>query len=153
MKHRPTRKAQRTNHGAAASPSSEALMQKGDLLDPFTVGSWTPCADLCETESRVLIRVELPGVELSDVKVSLQGEAVRIEGVKRSPERLDKLLCYYCLERRYGRFDRRLRLGTLVNARMAAASLENGILTIELPRVEERRGGVISIPIGPRPER
>ncbi|HYK88246.1 MAG TPA: Hsp20/alpha crystallin family protein, partial [Acidobacteriota bacterium] len=55
--------------------------------------------------------------------------------------------CYYCLERRYGRFDRSIPIHWVVDARAARASLERGVLTVKLPKLEDRRGQLVKIPI------
>ena len=127
--------------------SSDLLLQRHDLLDPFTVNSWVPHVDLCQTEDRVLIRAELPGVMLSDIHLTFQKDMLQLQGIKREPDKNRKLRCYYCLERRYGKFDRRINIDWIVNPREIRASLNKGILTVELPRVRDRRGTVVEIPI------
>jgi HSP20 family protein len=127
--------------------SSELLLDRDDFLNPLSIGSWTPPVDKCQTESHVVIRVELPGVKLSDISISFRVESLRIQGVKRAPVSSHKLLCYYCLERRYGKFDRTLHISWTVNPRQATAYLDKGILTIELPKLKDRRGETISIAI------
>ncbi len=140
------------NSRTAAQESSEAqpsdlIVQKHDFLDPFAIGSWTPYIDICQTEERVLIRAELPGVSHSDITLTFQGDSLRLQGIKREPEQSRKLLCYYCLERRYGRFDRQINVGCVVNPRQARAYLDNGILSVELPKLKDRRGSMVKIQI------
>jgi HSP20 family protein len=103
--------------------------------------------DICETESHVYVRAELPGVEQGDIAVSFQGDGLRLRGIKRAPAQFGKLLCYYCLERRYGRFDRHVTIGWIVNPRLARAHLSRGILTVELPKLKDRRGETVEIQI------
>lgn len=124
------------------------LMGGGRFLDPSAVGSWTPNVDICQTRrGRILVHVELPGVDSSDVSVSFQGENLRIQGIKREPAQSQKLLCYYCVERRYGKIDRTIHIGWVVNPKIARASMENGILTIILPKINDRRGNRVEIQI------
>jgi len=123
------------------------LLEGRDFLDPFAVGSWTPPVDICQTESRVQVRIELPGVDLSDIALSFQGENLRIQGVKREQVRSPKLLCFYCLERRYGKFDRQVAIKGILNPRKSHAYFENGVLTVELPKIKDKRGDVVAIPI------
>jgi HSP20 family protein len=127
--------------------SADLLLEGRDLLDPFAVGLWTPPVDICQTESRVLVRIELPGVELSDVSLTFQGESLRIRGVKREQVQSRKLLCFYCLERRYGRFDRQIAIKGVLNPRMSRSCLEKGILTVEIPTVKDRRGETVELQI------
>jgi HSP20 family protein len=127
--------------------SADLLLDRNDFLDPFAVGSWTPYVDTCQTEKHVVVRVELPGVNPSDIAITFAGENLRIQGIKREPPQSHKLLCYYCLERTYGKFDRNLHIGWVVNPRRARAYLKKGVLTIEFPKVEDRRGNAIKIRI------
>ncbi len=132
---------------SSIAQSADLLLEGHDFLDPFAVGSWTPPVDICQTESRVRVRIELPGVELSDIALSFQGENLRIQGVKREQGRSPKLLCFFCLERRYGRFDRQVAIKGVLNPRKCHAYLENGVLTVEIPTIKDRRGAIVEIPI------
>jgi HSP20 family protein len=127
--------------------SSDLLMQRRDLLDPFAVDSWIPHVDLCQTEDRVLVRAELPGVALPDIHLTFEKDTLRLQGIKREAGKNRKLGCYYCLERRYGKFDRRITLDWIVNPRQIRAFLNKGILTVELPKLRDRRGTVLEFPI------
>jgi HSP20 family protein len=131
----------------SVSRSSDLLLHRRDFVDPFTVGAWTPHVDICQTENRVLVRAELPGVESSDINLSFQGDSIRLQGFKRENRQERKLLCYYCLERRYGRFDRHIAINWIVDPRRARAYLDKGILTIELPKLKDRRGDAVKIQI------
>jgi HSP20 family protein len=141
------RRQKRASKKSIIVRSPDFLLQRHDFMDPFAVGTWAPHVDICQTESRVLVRAELPGVDASDIHISFQGESLRLQGIKREPEQARKLTCYYCLERRYGRFDRQISIGCIVNPRQARAYIEKGILTIELPKLEDRRGDKVEIQI------
>jgi len=132
---------------SSAGQASDLLLDRDDFLNPLSIGSWTPPVDKCQTESHVVIRVELPGVKSSDISVSFKGEILHIQGVKREPVSSQKLRYYFCLERSYGKFDRILHISWVVNPRKANARLEKGILTIELPKLKERRGEMVKIKI------
>lgn len=139
-------KAKRNTHGSAIVQPADLLLGRHDFLTPFAVGSWNPSVDICQTPNRISVRIELPGVDPSDIDLSYQGGNLRIQGIKREQPR--ELLCYYCLERRYGRFDRLIVINGVVNPRKSVAILDKGILTIELPLLKERRGDIVKIRIG-----
>ncbi len=141
------RNSKQTVHKSSIAPPSDLLLQGQDFLDPPVVGSWTPQVDICETESGVLLRAELPGVDSQDIAISFQRDSLRLQGIKREPTQSRKLLCYYCLERTYGRFDRHINIGRIVNPRLARAHLNKGILTVELPKLKDRRGEAVEIQI------
>jgi len=116
----------------------------------LAVGTWVPNVDLCETREALLVRIELPGIALTDVRVTIDRSVLRVQGMKREQPASSKLLCYYCLERSYGRFSREIPLERVVDTKRARAILSNGILTIELPKVVDRRGSAFEVPIEKR---
>ncbi len=132
---------------ASARHSSDLLLDRDDGLNPLSIGSWIPSVDKCQTESHVVIRVELPGVKASDIWLSIKGENLHIQGIKKEALPSRKPICYYCLERNYGKFDRTLHISWDVNPRQAHAHLDKGILTIELPKLKDRRGETVKIKI------
>lgn len=125
--------------------AGDLILETDDFLDRISL-TWSPHMDICESKSSVTVRVELPGVDLSDVRVTIQDGNLRVRGNKRESSTAPKLLCYYCVERRYGRFDRKIAIDLAVDARRARASLDKGILTIEIPKLQDR-GQLFEIPI------
>jgi HSP20 family protein len=133
--------------GLAVMRSADLLLQKQDVWDRYAVGSWIPHVDICQTEEMVVVRTELPGIALDDVHITLQGAILRLQGEKREKRKTREIISCICLERRYGRFDRSINIGYIVNPQKANASMDKGILTIELPKLEDRRGAIVEIPI------
>jgi HSP20 family protein len=126
--------------------SADLIRQHHDVWDELASGGWVPYADICRTESRIVVRVELPGVAGADVRIEFAEGVLRVSGVKRESRR-HRIERYLCMERRYGRFERSLPIDWIVNPRRARAWLDRGILTVELPRLRNRPGTVV-IPLG-----
>lgn len=127
--------------------SADLIRGHHDVWDELASGVWVPYADICQTESRITVRVELPGVDPADLRIAFEGDVLRVEGVKRERRPRRAFERYLCLERRYGRFQRSLNIDWIVNPRRARAWLDRGILTVELPRRRNRPGTVV-IPLG-----
>lgn len=123
------------------------ILEAEEILDRLAVGSWTPNVDICESPDAITVRVELPGIQSADIKLTVQNGVLRVQGVKREPAAARERVSYYCLERRYGRFDRQIIIDRVTDARRSRASLADGVLTIEIPRIEDRRGVMLEIPI------
>jgi HSP20 family protein len=102
--------------------------------------AWLPPVDLCESDERVTVRVELPGVGAEQVEVSLTNDELRVSGRKRkgAPRGVTRHLCS---ERSFGQFARTIPLRWPVRRDAATAALRDGVLTISLPKLKERRGG------------
>jgi len=122
------------------------IFDSADSFQCLTL-AWTPHVDVCETPKAVVLRIEVPGVQASDLQVTLRNGEVIVSGVKREAGASRQLLCYYCVERRYGKFERRIRIEAVVDARRSRARLDKGILTIRVPKRQDRRGPAFRIPV------
>src|SRR5512136_2999684 len=114
------------------------------LLDTFLFGKpktngfaeekeLRPPIDAAETESELIVNVEIPGVDPKDIDVSLSGDTLFIEGEKK-PETEEKEEDYHLVERNYGSFTRSIRLPVEVQSDKISASYKNGVLTVVLPK-------------------
>ena len=124
---------------------SSLILEAEEILDRLALGGWTPNVDICETAESVTVRVELPGIDPADFRLTIQDGVLRVQGIKREAAKALERLSYYCLERRYGKFDRQIGIDRVVDAGRAVATLVNGILTVELPRLGDRRGTLFEI--------
>ncbi|MDT7542402.1 MAG: hypothetical protein QOE33_2306 [Acidobacteriota bacterium] len=129
-----------------------ALQEVIDDAPTDVAGAWRPPVDLCETNDAVVLKVELPGVTAEDLEVKLSGGSLRVCGKKkrRAPR---GAITHHCSERAYGAFDRTLPLRWSVKTRGATATLSNGLLTVSLPKLADRRGAEFKIPIKENDER
>ena len=89
--------------------------------------------DVYETEEDVVVKASLPGIKADDVDVSVTGDTLVIKG-EASGEESDETPNYYRQERRHGSFERALTLPVEVDADNAAATFENGVLELRLPK-------------------
>ncbi|MEW6735118.1 MAG: Hsp20/alpha crystallin family protein [Acidobacteriota bacterium] len=110
-------------------------------------GQWLPPVDLSESPDMITVKVELPGVDAEDVRVSVLGNELKIAGQKREEHLSARPVCYICMERSYGSFVRSLKLYWPVDARAAIAELVDGVLIIRLPKLKDRRKREIVIPV------
>lgn len=109
---------------------------------PPAPGSWLPPVDLYEMEEAVVVRLELPGVAASAVRITILDGLLKIEGSKESyppaenANDQEKPLRYLCLERTSGSFSRRVQLKWTIDLAHVSAHLANGILEIRLPKAQ-----------------
>ncbi|MFL6228971.1 MAG: Hsp20/alpha crystallin family protein [Pyrinomonadaceae bacterium] len=127
------------------------LQEVMDDVPSGAPGSWTPPVDLCETHDAVVVRVELPGVAAEEIELTLTNASLRVAGKKkrRSPR---GAISHLCSERGYGAFERTVPLRWSVKTRGASAQLDNGLLTVRLPKLADRRGAEFRIPIKEKDE-
>ena len=110
-------------------------------------GECAPAVDVFETSAGVEIVVDLPGVPVDAVRVVVKGTALLIVGEKTPAFCPTADATFHLVERGFGRFARAVRLSGALDASRASAVLENGELRVMVPRLEERRGHEIVVPI------
>jgi len=114
--------------------------------DESLAGECAPALDVFETDERVEIAVDLPGVSPASVRIVARGQSLLIVGNK-APRRQRPDASFHLVERGYGRFARVVSLSAPCDTSQATASMNNGELHISVPRRAERRGRSIRIEI------
>lgn len=105
--------------------------------------TWTPPVDVYETEGAVLIDIELPGVHISQVRIKILDNVLKIEGQKERTTPTARLLPeterpirFLCLERSYGNFSLNLPINWQLEAERITAHLRDGVLQLHLPKAK-----------------
>ena len=94
--------------------------------------------DVFETESAIIVRIEIPGVRGEDLRVNVDGTFLRISGVRKVPAHLSvKRLLQ--MEIAFGPFERDVRIGIAFDRDQVSARLEDGFLSVTLPKVKPVR--------------
>jgi HSP20 family protein len=124
-----------------------ALEEATEAENPLASGAWAPPVDLCETQKTICIRIELPGVDVDQIKIGLSNTKLRIWGEKKRRPARRRIMSYLCSERSYGKFNRVVPLRWTICVRTATAELKNGMLHISLPKIEDRRGSEVIIAV------
>jgi HSP20 family protein len=105
----------------------------GELSDQTPGDRWRPSIDVFETEKTVVVRVELGGVRAQDVKVTVDGDVLKIQGSRRALSAGDAVRLHR-MEIAFGRFERTIRIAIPFERDRVNASLEEGFLTVVLPK-------------------
>lgn len=109
------------------------LAQASNLLS-----GWTPALDVHEDKDNVYVRAEVPGMQKSDIEVSLHDGMISISG-ERKQERKHEDGEVHRAERFFGRFHRSVSLPAPVAADKVKAQYKDGVLTVTLPKTEEAK--------------
>ena len=122
----------------------EAFTQPFSLLREGGSAWSSPAIDMYQTDNDVVVKAALPGIKADDVHINISGDILTIKGeAQQEEEKQEK--SWYMRERRWGTFERAIRLPTAVIADRAKADFESGILTINLPKSKEGRPKTITI--------
>lgn len=93
--------------------------------------SWMPASDVCETEDRFEVSVELPGVKEDDIELEVKYNTLKVKGERRTKF---EGFSYFQLERGHGAFYRAFVFPTDISNNMIKATLKDGILYIEVDK-------------------
>jgi HSP20 family protein len=115
----------------------QEAVQIGD--QHVSVGEWQPCIDIVETPMAILILAEVPGFRAGDLGVEVRGTRITISGVKSTSLPTAQRIKFHCMERGHGRFVREIQIFSPVNTHRGTARLEAGLLTIEFPKIQDKR--------------
>ena len=116
------------------------------LEDETKSGVWAPPVDVAEEKDKIFVRVEVPGMNESDLKVSFEDGLLTVSGERQFERKDDRN--YHRIERTYGSFSRSFSLPRTVDASAIAANYRDGILEIEIPKLEEAMPKQIQINVG-----
>ncbi|SNB47429.1 Hsp20/alpha crystallin family protein [Geobacter sp. DSM 9736] len=109
--------------------------------------AYVPPVDVFETADHLIVEMDLPGFDRSDLSLSMCCNTLVVEGAKREEPRPDDV-SYICLERSFGRFCKTLEIPPAVDVAGVEATYQNGVLVVSFPRVKDKAGLIREIPIG-----
>ena len=105
--------------------------------------SWTPAADIYESENELTVNLDLPGVDPNVVDIRVENNILTIRGERHFEEKQKEN--FHRVERSYGPFARAFTLSTSVDPNKIRANYKTGVLTITLPKAEAAKPKRIQI--------
>jgi HSP20 family protein len=103
----------------------------------LTDAPWVPLADVSETDDAYQVRVEVPGIPKDQIDVQLEDRELIISG--QTPEQPENGSRHHRNSRRVGRFEYRTYLPGDIRADQVSAELNDGVLTVTVPKSEAAR--------------
>jgi len=97
-----------------------------------------PPMDISETDDKLQIRLDTPGVEPEDIDIQVSGNQLTISGQRKEEEEKEGET-FYRVERQSGSFSRSVTLPYPVDGDKIDASSHGGVLTVSLPKCEEAK--------------
>ncbi len=115
--------------------------------DPVAAASFTPAVDIYEDAEKVVLKLEVPGVDQNDLHVGVENHTLTVKG-ERKFEAEEKEQNFHRIERRYGSFYRAFTLPSTVDTENVAASYNAGVLKLELKKKPEAQPKQIKVNVG-----
>lgn len=106
--------------------------------------TWMPAIELQETDTDIIVKAQIPGINAEDLDVEVSKDAVSIAGQHQEEERTDNK-GFIRSEFRYGQFQRIVPLPVSVKHEQVNAEFKDGILTLTLPKAEAMTPNVVKV--------
>ncbi|MGC1422531.1 MAG: Hsp20/alpha crystallin family protein [Terracidiphilus sp.] len=120
-------------------------MNEGD--NPLTTASFVPAVDIYEDAKKVVLKLEVPGMEEKDLDIRVENNTLTVKG-ERKLEKDEKEENFHRIERRYGSFYRAFTLPSTVDPENVQASYNAGVLKLELNKKPEAQPKQIKVNVG-----
>jgi HSP20 family protein len=130
-------------------------VQLNRLFEPFArfatgeeelvSGTWVPPVDVAETQEKIVVRAEVPGMKQEDIAIEFENGLLTIKGERKLEK--NEGVTWHRVERIYGNFRRSFTLPRSVDPEKIAASYREGILEVEVPKREEAKPKHIKIAV------
>jgi HSP20 family protein len=116
------------------------------LTEPQTNRPWAPAVDIYETENELVLKADLPDVDLKDIDVRVENQTLTISG-ERKFEKNDSTKGYHRIERSYGTFVRSFSVPNTFDTETIAADFKNGVLSVTLPKKEAAKPRQVKVEV------
>lgn len=123
----------------------------GGFFTPITAGDrgpWIPAVDLGQTDDAYTVIADLPGLTKDDINLTVEDRALTLSGERvfvDEEKKEENARSFDRIERAYGKFSRTFHLPSNVDSSKVAASFKDGVLTIEIPKLEQAKSRQIKI--------
>jgi len=125
----------------------EQVLSRGqNQEEDFHKGAWAPPVDIQETEDRILLRADLPGVNLEQIEIRIQNDHLTIKG-ERAFDSSVRREDFHRIERPFGTYCRSFAVPRTVDQEGIQAELKNGVLEVTLPKKVENRTKQIRVDV------
>ncbi|MCK9151782.1 Hsp20/alpha crystallin family protein [Methanobacterium alcaliphilum] len=108
----------------------------GKAINDYKRSLQKPLTDVFETEYSIVIKIDLPGVKKEDIDLEIAEDSIEIKALFED-EIAEETSTYLQKERSHGKIIRSLTLPTMINAEQSKADFKDGILTVDMPKIEK----------------
>jgi len=112
----------------------------------IATGDWVPLVDIAETDRAFEIKVEIPDVNMEDVKVTVDNRVLTIWG-ERKQEKEEEGKKFHRVERYYGVFTRSFTLPDNVDESKVTATFKNGMLNLQIQKAKVAKKKAIEVKV------
>jgi len=112
--------------------------------DQACLCSWDPAVDIYDSEDKIVLKAELPGVDKKNISIDVKERVLTLKGERLSDNEI-KDDSYYKRERVFGKFERAFNLAADVDPEKIKADYKDGVLRIDIPKPEKQKPKQITV--------
>jgi HSP20 family protein len=116
------------------------------MSEPRSSRPWSPAVDIFETDNEIVLRADLPDVELKDIDVRIENQTLTLKG-ERKFEKSEGNKGFHRIERSFGSFVRSFAVPATLETEKVTAEFKNGVLTIRLPIKEAAKPKQVKVEV------
>ena len=109
---------------------------------------WNIALDVVRKPEEIVAKASLPGVKPEDIDVTIEDNVLTLKAQRSSEYENKDDTAYLIRERSYGSYYRALRLPESVDTEKVKSDYEHGVLTVTLPKMEEKKPKQIKVNVG-----
>ena len=109
-------------------------------------GQWSPVVDILETDKEIILKAELPGIDLDMIDLQIKDNVLTLRG-ERKFDNATRKEHYYRIERSYGSFVRSFTLPSTTEPERVKAQLRDGVLEVTIPKREGGRSEPLTVEV------
>ena len=114
------------------------------LSEPSSARPWAPAVDIFETENELVLKADVPEIELKDIDIRIENDTLTLKGERKFTAEGGG---YHRIERSYGSFVRAFSVPNTVDTEKVKADYKNGVLTVMLPKKEVAKPRQVKIEV------
>jgi HSP20 family protein len=116
------------------------------MSEPRTGRPWSPPVDILETENDLVLKADLPDMQLENIDVRVENQTLSIKGERRFEKEASEK-GFHRIERSYGSFVRNFAVPNSVDTEKVSADYKNGVLTVKLPKKETAKPKQVKVEV------
>ena len=120
--------------------------ESGNGAQETTQRHWVPAVDVLENEQAIILQAALPGMNKDEIDIELTGETLTLHG-DRKLDQAQRGEHFHRIERQYGPWQRTFQIEVPIDTAQVAASYEDGVLIVHLPKQEAVKPRQINIDV------
>lgn len=128
------------------NPLFSLFRNVGEAELPMTAGSFVPAVDIYEDKDKLVLKIEVPGIDEKDLDVHVENNTLTVKG-ERKFEKEEKEENFHRIERSYGSFYRSFTLPSTVETDKVTAKYTAGVLKLEMKKKAEAQPKQIKIEV------